>query len=113
VVLSVGAVKPTPASCWIDQQVANQTATLEWACDSGEATASFEVLFVGTVRAGVVALEATTIFPWSDGCTWQSRQRIDGALASGSLTYSYSEEPVEGSGCAPAYCKATAQVLVK
>lgn len=113
VLLAVGTVKPQPASCWIDQKVGNQVATLVWDCSSGEARADFAVPFTGTVKSGMVEITATTHFSWSDGCQWRSNQRIDGMLSSGSLTYHYSEEPIEGTGCAPAYCKATAPVLVQ
>lgn len=113
VTLRVGSVKPAPASCWIDQKVANQTAPLEWDCTSGEAVARFAVPFVGRVTAGAVTLVATTEFHWSDGCTWQSRQQIEGVLATGALSYGYAEQPIVGTGCAPAYCKATASVLVE
>ena len=113
VVLSVATVTPSPASCWIDQKVSNETTKLEWDCDSGAAEADFDVPFMGTVMNGNVAISATTTFAWGDGCTWESKQSIAGALSTKTLTYSYSEDPVGGTNCAPAYCKATTPVTVE
>ena len=114
VTLSVGTIVPTPSSCWIDQKVSNVTTTLSWDCKTGAAEADFDVPFEGTVDPnGNVSIQATTTFPWSDGCTWESAQVIAGQLSSKALTYSYSEHPIQGTSCAPDYCKSTATVSVQ
>ncbi len=114
VTLSVADVTTTQG-CWIDEKVSHRTALLHWACDAGAAEANFGVAFVGTVQepSTYVSLSATTTFVWSDACTWQSEQRIEGTLSSGALQYTYSEKPVEGTNCAPAYCTGTAVVSVQ
>ncbi len=114
VTLSVADVTTT-SGCWIDERVSYRTALLRWACDAGAAEADFGVPFVGTVQepSTYVSLSATTTFVWSDACTWQSEQRIEGALSSGALQYSYSEKPVQGTNCAPAYCTGSALVSVQ
>ncbi len=114
VTLSVGDVITT-AGCWIDEKVSHRTAVLQWACDAGAAEADFGVPFLGTVQepSTLVSLSATTTFSWSDGCTWQSEQRIDGQLSSGMLQYGYSEKPIQGTNCAPAYCTGSAVVSVQ
>ncbi len=111
--LSVGTVNMTPG-CWIDQKVSDQTVVLAWACDGGAAEANFGVPFVGTVdeSTGSVSLTATTTFPWCDGCTWQSKQTIEGTLQSGALEYAYSEMHIQGTNCAPEICHGWAVVSV-
>jgi hypothetical protein len=111
--LTVGPVSAMPSDCWIDEQVSNRSAMLVYPCDGGSASAAFGVAFTGTVAGGQVDLGANTTFPWSDGCTWQSEQRIAGELQSGALTYTYQEHPISGSNCEPATCTATTPVLVQ
>jgi hypothetical protein len=114
VTLAVANVVPTPSSCWIDQKVSNESAPLVWNCETGAAKADFDVPFEGTVDpSGNVSITATTTFSWGDGCTWQSTQVIAGKLSSKKLTYTYSEHPISGTGCAPDYCKATTTVSVQ
>ncbi len=114
VILSVGTIVPTPSSCWIDQKVSNETKPLVWDCETGAAEADFDVPFKGTVdKNGVVSIAATTTFPWSDGCTWESTQAISGTLSTKTLEYSYSEHPISGVNCAPAYCTSKATVIVE
>jgi hypothetical protein len=113
--LSVGSVTVTPG-CWIDEKVSNRSAMLQWPCDAGgPAEAVFGVPFAGTVAApsGFVSLSAQTTFPWSDGCTWESVQTIDGVLGSGVLQYNYSEMHIQGTGCAPEICHGSASVVVE
>ena len=115
VTLSVGDVTAT-AGCWIDEKVSHRTAQLQWACEAGAAEADFGVPFYGTVQepSSALSLVATTTFHWwGDGCTWQSTQVIDGDLSSGALQYGYSEKPIQGTNCAPAYCTGSAVVSVQ
>jgi hypothetical protein len=110
--LTVGTVMSTPASCWIDEKVSQRSAVLRFPCGGGSASADFAVTFTGSVVAGQVDIAATTTFPWGDGCTWESQQRIVGPLWAGELTYTYSEHPISGSGCEPAVCTAKTAVAV-
>jgi hypothetical protein len=110
--LFVGAVTPSPG-CWVDEKVGKRTGTLAYLCGGGAASTQLGVEFSGTVSAtGQVDVAATTTFAWSDGCKWQSEQRITGRLSSGSLTYGYREAPIEGTHCQPAHCTASAKVSV-
>jgi hypothetical protein len=113
--LRVGVVVPSPATCWLDQKVAHKTALLKYPCAGGPATAGFGVPFEGLAdETGAVDLVAKTTYRWSgDGCNWESTQRIRGVLGEGELTYTYEEQPIDGSGCSPAYCKATTPVVVQ
>ncbi len=110
----MGTITPTPGTCWIDEKVSNHTTPLTWDCVTGAAEADFEVPFTGHVdKGGGVVIEAMTTFDWSDGCTWQSTQSIAGDLTTKSLDYSYSEHPISGSNCDPAYCTSKAAVVVE
>ena len=113
--LRVGVVVPTPPTCWLDQKVAHKTAVLRYPCDGGPASAPFAIPFEGLIDdGGSVDLVARTTYRWSgDGCNWESTQRIRGVLAEGELTYTYEEQPIEGTGCSPAYCKARTAVAVQ
>jgi hypothetical protein len=111
--LTVGDVS-TPLGCWIDEKVSHRSSTLRYKCGGGAGRADFGAWFVGSVsRGGDVVLSSTTTFPWSDGCTWQSTQRIEGALASKALSYSYSERPIAGTSCMPTRCTGSANVAVE
>ena len=112
VTLAVPAVSVTPG-CWIDEKVGQRSAVLVFACAGGPAEADFGVPFKGTVTDGQVDIAATTTFPWGDGCTWESHQRIGGSLASGELSYAYDEAPIAGKGCQPAHCKGSAPVAAR
>lgn len=104
--LSFEALTVTPG-CWVDEKVSHRSAVLEYPCASGDAKADFGAPFVGSVDGSKVTLDATTTFAWGDGCEWQSRQRIVGSLASGTVEYSYEESPTRGTHCASSHCKAT------
>jgi hypothetical protein len=111
--LAADPVAVTPG-CWIDEKGSGRSALLTWKCGGGTATAEFGVPFVGTVgRTGNVSLSALTTFPWEDGCTWTSEQRIEGALSSRALRYTYIERPIKGTSCLPARCTGTATVRVE
>jgi len=104
---------PFPLRCWIDEKVSSRNAILRYPCAGGSAEAVFAVPFHGTLVGGTVDLAATTTFLWSDGCSWESHQRIFGMLASAVLTYTYSEGPITGKSCAPAVCTARTDVFVR
>lgn len=92
------------ASCWIDERVTASPGRLDFPCGGGAATAVFgESSFSGSVDGGAVDVGLKTRFTWSDGCTWESTQRITGKLADRKLTFTYREAPLAGQkDCAPA-----------
>lgn len=98
--------------CFIDERVTGAPGTLQYACDGGAATATFRNgTFSGTVSAdGALSLSLTTRFRFSDGCRWQSEQRIEGSLSGGQ--FRYAERPVSGAHCAPS-CAASGTVEVR
>lgn len=100
------------AGCFIDERVTGSPGTLQFPCDGGTARASFRNgTFTGTVGAdGAVSLALTTSFRFSDGCRWQSEQRIEGSLSGGQ--FRYAERPVSGRSCAPP-CSASGTVEVR
>lgn len=102
------------SGCVIDERVTAAPGTLVYPCGGGPASVSFGAsTFTGSVSTnGDVALEIRTAFPFSDGCQWETKQFINGNLASGALHYEYREEPNPGQrGCAAA-CLGTASVTV-
>lgn len=110
--LEVGVVR-TRAGCEIDERVSGQTTVLTYGCGDGPASASFaDATFTGGVTNGALDVAIETAFQFTDGCTWRTKQRIQGVLASGQLQYSYEEQPDPGQqGCA-AGCLADAPVRV-
>lgn len=110
--LEVGVVRTRPG-CEIDERVSGQTAVLSYGCGDGPASASFaDATFTGAVTNGSLDVAIETAFQFTDGCTWRTKQRIQGVLASGGLQYTYEEQPDPGQqGCA-AGCLADAPVRV-
>lgn len=111
--LAVSPVQTRPG-CEIDERVSAQSATVSFPCAGGPAQAAFsDAVFGGTVSAdGTVDLSIRTTFAYRDGCQWETKQEIRGALASGTLSYAYFERPLEGQrGCARG-CEAAATVRV-
>jgi hypothetical protein len=108
----VDLVKSMP-SCFVDSVQVGSQGGIEYPCEGGPVSATFgPITFTGTVVDGAAALDATTTFDWSDGCTWSSSQTITGTLASGSLEYTYSEMPIQGTGCfEPCSAKGTIAVI--
>jgi len=111
--LSVGPVQTRPG-CQIDERVSQQTTTLSHPCSGdGPASAAFaDAVFEGGVNGGELDIAIETVFDFSDGCRWRTKQRIQGPLGAGALSYSYEEQPEPGQrGCAEGcVASATAQV---
>ncbi len=100
------------SGCTIDQRITQAPGVLEYACGGGWARASFGAsAFAGTFRGGVINLQIRTAFPFTDGCNWQTQQRIFGVLASGNLSYSYLESPMPGQTNCARPCGATGAVI--
>jgi hypothetical protein len=87
---------------------------LTFPCDgNGPATLTFGTRsFAGARTSGDVEVCAGTQFPWDDGCTWTSAQRVSGSIASGELRFVYGEAPKAGQRrCMPA-CGATGTIRI-
>ena len=104
------------ASCYVDTEIGHGAeGTLQTPCDGdGEAMIVFgSMTFRGSIVSGRIDVCAGTEFPWQDGCTWTSAQRVSGALSDGVLTFGYGEAPKAGEeGCATA-CSATGSLRVR
>jgi hypothetical protein len=112
--LALGFMQPSMRGCYLNESVSSHPGTLRYPCAGGRAVASFgSQTFTGFVRNGVVDVQSSTTFPFRDGCTWRSTQRIRGNLAGGALAFTYSEAPTSANGrCAPP-CTASARVSVR
>jgi hypothetical protein len=119
----VGAITPSMATCFVDTVVhEGDVGTVRYACQDAPslwAVADFDGgEFVGTVKDDSVGVKELldlctgTTFPWSDGCTWASAQRITGGIMAGKLSFTYEEQPIQGTGCEPP-CSATGTLIVQ
>ena len=110
--VTLGAISKRE-SCYVDTVAQpGDTGTLTYPCEGdGEATLSFgNRTFSGAVVSGKVDVCTGTEYPFSDGCTWSSAQRISGNVDGSSLRFTYGEAPKPKAGqqsCAEA-CGATA-----
>lgn len=106
------------ASCFVDT-VAREgdQGTLTYPCEGdGEATLSFgNRSFSGASLGGGgnVNVCTGTEYPWSDGCSWTSAQRVTGSVASGTLRFTYGEAPKAGELNCAGSCTATATVRIQ
>lgn len=106
----------TRPSCFVDTVAkAGDTGTLTFPCDGdGEATLTFGARsFAGAAVGGKVNVCTGTEYPWNDGCTWTSAQRVTGSIASGTLTFTYGEAPRPGQESCARACEATGTVRVE
>lgn len=114
--LLAGAITPSSSTCFLDLAVkSGENGALTVFCDGGLATAIFSKgTFEGSYDAvtDVVDVCIGTTFQYSDGCTWQSAQRLTGKLASAKLAFTYTEAPSSGTGCASP-CSASGEVDVQ
>jgi hypothetical protein len=112
--LRVVSLKPSSPSCFLDLAIKQgSVGAMTVFCNGGYASADFgKGIFQGTFAGGDVSMCIGTTFTYTDGCTWQTAQRISGTLASGTLAFEYIEAPIKGTGCASA-CSATGIIEVK
>jgi hypothetical protein len=106
----VGSISLSSSSCWVDLHVAVGDVGRVMRCRSGAVVVFDEVRFGGSFDGRALDACVRTRFPFSDGCTWESTQRVRGTGRSFELTYE--EAPVEGHGCAPSSCRASAPLDV-
>ena len=111
-VLVTSLTRSSP-SCFTDNVVAaGQKGTLTFPCE-GDGPAVLQVgssSFEGVESDGHVDVCTGTRFPWADGCTWTSAQRVSGDVKTGEFVFTYGEAPMAGRSCAPA-CSATGTVV--
>ncbi|MFO0672603.1 MAG: hypothetical protein U0235_23820 [Polyangiaceae bacterium] len=101
--------------CFVDTVFTDgQRGKLTMPCDGdGPATLSFGAKsFSGAVIGGKVDVCTGTEYPFADGCTWLSAQRVSGSVASGSFKFAYGEAPRAGQHDCASACTATAMVRV-
>ena len=114
--VGVGFITPSSPTCYVDLLVhEGDQGAVTYACNdpSDFATGVFPGgTFPGSVSGTTVNLCSGTTFQWSDGCTWASAQRIYGDVTSGTLTFTYDEQPIQGTGCEPP-CTASGTVIVQ
>ncbi len=113
--LKVVSITPSSTTCFLDLKLAPGTnGALTVFCDGGYSAAFLGsgAMFEGNFQNGVVEVCRSTTFDYSDGCTWASAQRIQGNVASGTLTFEYAEAPIKGTHCASP-CTASGVVAVK
>jgi hypothetical protein len=109
--LDVSEVSLSSATCFVDGLQSGAAGTLRMPCGGGSVAAQFgSMRFVGKVTGGALSLEANTEYPYRDGCTWKTKQRLSGSPGSGTLTYAY-EEVAVGKDCLTP-CTATGSVRV-
>ena len=109
--VSMGAISISNPSCFVNEHVSNKTAKLSFACAGGsDATIVFDGhTFTGTVNGDKIDLSDVEKFMFNN-CQWESTERIQGDLATKTLTYSYSEKPVVS--CPDTPCTASGTVTV-
>jgi hypothetical protein len=108
--LAVGTLTISMSNCWVNQHVENQKATLRFPCAGGSARATFAGHpFTGTVSGDTVTLQDVEPFLFN-ACQWQSTETIGGNLASGTMSYGYTEKPLAACTDLPCTASGTLQV---
>jgi hypothetical protein len=116
--VTVGLILPDSPSCFVDIiPTPSEVATLRWDCtgDTGNAEIIFaKGTFGGSFNSPNVSVCSGTTFEYTDGCMWESAQRIEGSVTRGStLTFNYAEAPLPGQmGCESA-CTASGTLIVE
>lgn len=120
-VLRAATIKTNPG-CTLDERLSHGNGTLLYPCaGDGPVEAIFgEHHFSGKISESAVTLALGTELDWEDGCHWETKQVIVGtwkrdasanAKRRPKLSWSYSEAPVNGTGCYGS-CTATAEIEV-
>lgn len=103
----------TGATCQLDEQISHGAGRMRYPC-TGDGPVEVEFgshRFAGSLLSGRVSLELTTELDWDDHCHWETRQTMAGMLRGNTLRWSYTEKPVQGTGCFAA-CTASADIRV-
>lgn len=105
----------TRLSCFVDTVAKDgQEGTLTFPCSGdGEATLTFGTRsFSGSEVGGQINVCTGTEYPFGDGCTWTSAQRVTGSIASGTLRFTYGEAPRPGQHNCASACEAHGTVRI-
>ncbi len=109
--LHVGRVQLSSPTCYVDAiPRAGDVGELQ-RCAQGYVIAFDRGAFVASFDGTMLDACTSSQFPFSDGCTWRSLQRIEGTIRDG-LTFTYSETHIEGQNCSPSSCRASATLTV-
>jgi hypothetical protein len=107
----VGSIALSSPTCTVDLVVKEGDTGTMMKCSDGAYVEFGDKRFGGTFDGIIVDACTRTEFPFSDGCTWETRQRIVGR-ADTTMRFSYREHAVAGIGCSPAACTASADIVV-
>ena len=108
--IDVGALSLSGPAGFVNEHVSNKSGTINFPCDGGKATVVFAgKSFVGDVSGDTVTLSLVEPFIFNS-CQWQSTETIAGDLATGKLTYDYSEKPL--AACTDMPCTASGSLDV-
>lgn len=109
--MRVGAIALSSPTCFVDMHIATGDIGRLMRCASGAVVVFGGVTFAGTTDGTSVDACVRTAFPFSDGCTWQSMQRIHGRFDE-AVELTYGEHPTNGRACASSSCRARAPIDV-
>ena len=97
--LTVTGSTPSNQACIDFPVTKGATGTIEYPCTGGPVSANIgAVTFTGTAQNGAVTLTGVSTVIGPDDCLWQDTHVISGVLASGGLSYSYSEKVIDKRG---------------
>ncbi len=103
-------------SCFTDTVIEDgQRGTLSFPCQGdGPVSVRFGgAVFTGSQVGGKLEACDGTEFPWSDGCSWTSAQRVAGHVGDRVLSFTYGEAPKAGQHSCASACSATGTVAVE
>lgn len=107
----IDKVRLSSPTCVVDTQIKEGDVGRVMKCPRGSYVQFPDAVFGGTFDGVEVSTCMKTEFPFSDGCTWQTMQRIAGRTDT-AMSYSYSERAISGHDCAPVACRANATLYV-
>ena len=109
--LRVGRVELSSPTCFVDAKVHEGDRGRLVKCASGAVAVFSRVSFAGAWNESGIDTCLRTQFPFEDGCTWQTMQRVRGGPSV--LEFTYAEHPVSGVRCLPSTCTARADIEVE
>lgn len=112
--LLVTGSTPSDPNC-VDFPVhAGSKGSIEYPCTGGAVSANIDAIqFTGNASNGSVTLTGTQTVTGPDKCIWLDTHVISGVLASGALTYSYSEKVINKNGQSQCWLPCTESGTVK
>lgn len=112
--LVVDSYDLSSSTCYVDSPVVSgAVGRLTYDCKGGRAEIRFGALVFGGTFDGTSFDTCTgTSFDFSDGCHWNSAQRVGGRIEGSNLQYAYVERPAAGETHCASPCSATARLRV-